>query len=720
MIMSHACPRLREDLVAEAIEDQGARFIDVIDPDTGSSFRFYDVEYALACAMDGERDVPGLVQWAQEELGIVPSDNELRTVISTLGELGYLDAVGADVQPATTPPDGAELGAAHAEPFARPAPEAAFADVLPEPSTPGPFATPGIALPSLPTPSGPGLPRAGSRHDAESARLDPARDSQRGLGAPPAGRDSQRGLGAPLAGRDSQRGLGAPPAGRDSQRAVAAQRPSDPLVSRPSPWPAAEPKPRPSEPKLWPLDAKEPESPSSVSPMASDPSLNLSLPIRPDDVKEAVRASREMRAVDVPSDLMQALEAAERPAPPRRASSPAVSPAAPPPMPEVRPPPPPSSPLPAFAPPPPSSPLPAFAPPPPSSPLQPPTPPSLSAAVLDPIAPLPGARLSVSEPISPPSVPPLVPIPRVESPIEQQESRPALAPAPRDRSAPIATPVAAPPPQRSSAVWLVVILVLAILGVVGFGAWKFFLKERFFTTAPVSQPTTPPPAADVPEAPPPPPAEVTAKLSLVKGSPVSIKMEAAGTIQAIVAEGAVLSVGEEVAQLGGRKAVEQRIADAKNDLEKRYPADLARIKAKLASAAGNKAATARYTTELTNREARVTQRSAELEAYQQELAKLSLTTEVAGKVTSAAKVGARLGAGAEVATVEPSAYLSGAANYGAPVSAKQGDDLVVKLRQDPAATSTCTVETVQGALVAFRCPLTDGFADGVEVLLDPK
>ena len=58
-------PRFRTDLVAECIEAEGQRFIDVIDPDTGDAFRFYEVEYSLACAMDGERDVQGLAAWAR-------------------------------------------------------------------------------------------------------------------------------------------------------------------------------------------------------------------------------------------------------------------------------------------------------------------------------------------------------------------------------------------------------------------------------------------------------------------------------------------------------------------------------------------------------------------------------------------------------------------------------------------------------------------------------
>ena len=55
-------PRFRQDLVAELVEDGKHRFIDVADPDNGQVFRFYEIEYSLACAMDGERDVAGIVR----------------------------------------------------------------------------------------------------------------------------------------------------------------------------------------------------------------------------------------------------------------------------------------------------------------------------------------------------------------------------------------------------------------------------------------------------------------------------------------------------------------------------------------------------------------------------------------------------------------------------------------------------------------------------------
>ncbi|HEY5944158.1 MAG TPA: hypothetical protein VIV40_01645, partial [Kofleriaceae bacterium] len=91
MQVSTERPRFRQDLVAEPIEDGATRFIDVLDPDSGTLYRFFEVEYSLACAMDGQRDVPGIIKWADEELGLKTTAREVGFVISTLGDLGYLE-----------------------------------------------------------------------------------------------------------------------------------------------------------------------------------------------------------------------------------------------------------------------------------------------------------------------------------------------------------------------------------------------------------------------------------------------------------------------------------------------------------------------------------------------------------------------------------------------------------------------------------------------------
>ena len=119
-------PRFRQDLLAEAIDEQGAKFIDVMDPDSGTAFRFYESEFSLACGMDGERDVPGLVQWAKDELGLTPSTHEVQTVIATLGDLGYLDMAAASKAAASdVPAAAASAPAAAAPPIEAPAAAAA-------------------------------------------------------------------------------------------------------------------------------------------------------------------------------------------------------------------------------------------------------------------------------------------------------------------------------------------------------------------------------------------------------------------------------------------------------------------------------------------------------------------------------------------------------------------------------------------------------------------
>lgn len=112
-------PRFRSELMAEPIDDGGRRFIDVLDPASGNGFRFYEAEYALACGMDGVRDIDGIVQWAASELGLSTNANEVADVIYTLGGLGYLDAseqqlaqgvVAARTARPSTPPKDVELG----------------------------------------------------------------------------------------------------------------------------------------------------------------------------------------------------------------------------------------------------------------------------------------------------------------------------------------------------------------------------------------------------------------------------------------------------------------------------------------------------------------------------------------------------------------------------------------------------------------------------------
>ncbi len=231
-------PRFKQELVAELVEDGGARYIDVMDPDSGNIFRFYEVEYALACAMDGERDVAGIMKWAQEELGVTPTQSEVNRVIATLGDLGYLD--------------GAEAGAAK-EPIA----VSNASDELAR----------GVVV---------GATRQPSVEAVEDVTLGPS-----GSSAP-----ATTAAAASLTG-NTDLVLGKP--GAPTITPVA----SAPVEDIPLGRSGAGPVPQ-----------------SDSIPVSTDVSLDLSdnMKIGLGDVKEAVRASRVMSAVEVPKDLLDALE----------------------------------------------------------------------------------------------------------------------------------------------------------------------------------------------------------------------------------------------------------------------------------------------------------------------------------------------------------------------------------------------------------------------------
>ena len=270
-------PRFRQDLFAEAVDEHGTRFIDVMDPDSGSVFRFYEVEYSLACGMDGERDVAGIVKWAQDELGLSPSQQEVRSVIATLGDLGFID--GAE---AAEPGDTGPHDVASPEPAELPAPELGRSVVV------------GAPAKALPAPE----LELGAAGTATSPKREPARPAPAvELGAPGAA------AGRRAAEPSEDVALGAPGA-RAVGRAPVAAPSTEPRLERIAPRIEARPEPRP-EPRVEPRIEPRPDARVNRVEPDDDVSLDLSdhIAVRPDDVKEAVRASKVMSVVESPRDF---------------------------------------------------------------------------------------------------------------------------------------------------------------------------------------------------------------------------------------------------------------------------------------------------------------------------------------------------------------------------------------------------------------------------------
>ena len=431
-------PRFRMDLVAEPIDDDGKRFVDVMDPDTGSTFRFFEVEYSLACAMDGARDIAGLVRWAKEELGITPSTSELASVVATLGDLGYLDD-------GKTPADIGGLASGIVAAAPAPAPAASSSQFE--------------------------LGASGNRAPAEAAELPSTADLE--LGTP----GTKRGAAASVLAASNMSSDALGPAGKVS------------------------------------LD------------LADQMDVGL------DDVKEAVRASRIMQAVDVPPELQAA------PEPVVAAPEPVV--AAP-------------------------APIKRDATPVPAKPV------AAAPAVVtkqEPeiaAAPVAEAKTPVVLPSTPagPAAKALVKLPnRASGTTISNSSADDLVPA-----------------KGSSAARVVILLV--ILAAAGVLLWRFVLHgankvEDAVKPAPQAQvvkpPVTPPPAP--PEAKPVPP---TGKLESPAVVATDIKATVAGVITSTVADGATVKTNDEIAHFAGADLLTATIKALKLEVDDSVPAEIAK------------------------------------------------------------------------------------------------------------------------------------------------
>src|SRR5712672_2174787 len=90
--MADASPRFRHDLLATAVDIDGVRYIDVRDPDRGTSFRFYDFEYELARQLDG-RPVGDVSAWAVATYGLDLTPAGIDEFAARLAELGFLEGI---------------------------------------------------------------------------------------------------------------------------------------------------------------------------------------------------------------------------------------------------------------------------------------------------------------------------------------------------------------------------------------------------------------------------------------------------------------------------------------------------------------------------------------------------------------------------------------------------------------------------------------------------
>ncbi len=100
--MPRAKPRFRRDLDAVPVEDQGERYVDVRDPETGGTFRFYDFEYRVALAFDG-LTLDRVVPWVKLSTGLELQVDQLQAFAARLEEMGFLEHEAAPAAAPATP-----------------------------------------------------------------------------------------------------------------------------------------------------------------------------------------------------------------------------------------------------------------------------------------------------------------------------------------------------------------------------------------------------------------------------------------------------------------------------------------------------------------------------------------------------------------------------------------------------------------------------------------
>lgn len=602
-------PLFRTDLVSRPIDQGGDRLVEVTDPDSGTSFRFYEIEYAIACAMDGERDVRGLAQWARLELGLEPSPDELNTVISTLADLGYLEA------PGVSSTGEVSLGTAPVVPE-RPRAGAAGSGV-------------DVAL-GAPGRSPIGRAAGGDRIEAEDVELGFAGKSAAGPDRPEPPRADPFELGE--AGN-----VGLPDPGAVDARAQT--RPADDELS---------------------IHERETRQQAALS-----PDLSADFPVGTDDLKEAVRQSRVMQAVEPPAIEMEADEpdADADTTPPGGVVRPVAASGA--------------------------------------SAAKRNTPPPIPAQRPTGTQPVEGAPAGTRRNTPPPIV--LPERPGAEAPAA------AAAAAAASAASEVATASEAADtavqPRRSSLLPVLVVLLILVAGAAA-AYWWFVLRPQQNDAA-AAPPPRPVATAPRPKTPP-PPVEITATLEAGPSEEKVVNAPRAGAVDWVADSGSEVAEGAPVLKIDGYQRYEAELKESEES-QRRYQEHLDRATSK-----GDKHA-------MRAAEANVKRKQGDIDEAKAGLAKFVATAPMGGVVEPQVKVKDNLKA--DQPAVKILSQRGPRASFTVPAgpSYAKGDSVNVTSRSDADLKASCTVESFAAPTLVVSCPTDSGLAPGTDVVLEkPK
>ncbi len=694
---SSALPRFRTDLVAQPIDEEGQRFVDVTDPDSGATFRFYDVEYSIACAMDGRRDLDELVDYALEELGLEASPEELETVIGTLDELGYLELVSAKdiagreeavgVTDVTAGQDaevdlaeGFELGAAGGTPEEAAA-AASEADLEREDLELGAPGKSPIAAPRPEPPRAPEL-ELGAAGTASPGEVEPpaavraitadlpedegeAAEEMSFAGlldedeAPTSVRVGPAGVQAEAAQAGAEASEDAPTTVRgDAQARPAAGVADFDEEEGLTPPPAAEP-----VPTLTPRGASDADydGPTNLPPPQvpeyddDDVSVDLSqhLSIDAEDVKEAVRASKVMDAVDVPDELLAEMEPkkeAEKKAEPEKEKE--------------------------------------------------------------------AEKKAEPEKEKPKKEPKPIELP--EKPAKVAAKKKAAA---AEELPDVAAREKAAEERKGTSPFLLVLFIIVLIG--GAAAYYYLIykpdHEQKRGTRPTATRKTGPGTGQPGSVKPQPPRVVSAKLAAVAPTEEVVSMAQDGVVAWMADADAAVAAGDRVAKLRDFDRWERKLREYKAR-EEHYQRklDAANEKLEQSKAAGDEAGVKRYEGEVERYKAKVEEKQGLFGEAREALMQAELKAPVAGTVEQVVRAGAFVKAGAPVLKVKTAPGLG--ATFDLPAGEDAGaypvdQEVVLRGKSDPNAELTCTVSASADSTVTVSCPVAGALGEGDEVVL---
>lgn len=102
-------PTFRQDLTCTRDDQDGVVYYQVEDPKAQASFRLYEIEYRIACALDGKRSLQEVAETIKRDYDFEISDGDLLKFVGQLKQMNFVIWDDADTAP-SSPPDLAAFG----------------------------------------------------------------------------------------------------------------------------------------------------------------------------------------------------------------------------------------------------------------------------------------------------------------------------------------------------------------------------------------------------------------------------------------------------------------------------------------------------------------------------------------------------------------------------------------------------------------------------------